>query len=302
MKAVDMKTKILITGGTGMVGARLSVLLESKGYEVIHLSRKQNLQARFPAYTWDIDKGKVDAVALDVDHVVHLAGASVAGGRWSSKRKQQIYDSRINSTKLLVDHLRESSRLKSFVSASAIGIYGVDTGDATLDEQSPKGSDFLAQVVKDWETVAHDLDQVAVACLRIGIVLSNEGGALPPMMLPARFGLGAPMGSGRQYMSWIHIEDLVKMILFTIEQGLSGDFNAVAPSPVDNVTFTKILADQLHRPLWLPHIPGFVLKLALGEMSQLLLGGNYVNSKKIYDQGFRFTYKELEPALQNLVS
>jgi uncharacterized protein (TIGR01777 family) len=297
-----MSTKILITGGTGMVGARLSALLDREGYEVLHLSRKQNLEARFPAYSWDIDKGWIDESALDVDHVIHLAGASVAGGRWTSKRKQLIYDSRIKSTKLLVDHLRDSSRLKSFISASAIGIYGADSGVDIMEEHSPIGSDFLAEVVRDWEAAAHSLKSVPVACLRIGIVLSKEGGALPPMLLPTKLGLGAALGSGKQYMSWIHIDDLVNLFQFTIEQRLSGVFNAVAPTPVDNKTFTKGMAQQLHRPLWLPPIPEVLLKFALGEMSQILIGGNNVSSKKISDQGFRFTYKELKQALENLLS
>lgn len=303
VNAFVMNTKILITGGTGMVGMRLSKYLTEKGDEVLHLSRNENLAAQYPAYKWDIKNGYIDPRALEVDHIIHLAGAGVADSRWTKKRKEEIYNSRIDSTRLIVNQVKAHKvKLKSFVCASAVGIYGADSGEKLVDEEAAPANDFLAQVVQDWEKEAAQIKGVPVSMVRIGIVLSNEGGALPKMTMPVKFGVGAPLGSGVQYMSWIHVDDLVSMIAYMMSEKLEGAYNAVAPSPVNNKEFTKQIGKVMHRPVWLPNVPGFLLKAALGEMSQVVLGGNRVSSEKIRQQGFVFTYKELRPALENILS
>ncbi|MFT4784996.1 MAG: hypothetical protein ACI8QD_001202 [Cyclobacteriaceae bacterium] len=299
----NMDTKVLITGGTGLVGMYLSELLAEKGYSIVHLSRTEKLNKKFPAYKWDIDAGYIDPRALQVDHVVHLAGESVAGGRWTAARKKSIYDSRIKSTRLLVEKIKsDGPQVKTFVSASAVGYYGWDTGAVWVDEEAKSGSDFLAKVVIDWESETNKLEQIAVSTIRIGIVLSDKDGALPKLALPIKLGAGAALGNGQQYMSWIHIHDLASMFCFAIEHKLLGAYNAVAPQPATNREFTKQTASVLKKPLFLPPVPGFVMKAMMGEMSQIVLGGNRVSSKKVVEAGFVFTYDELKPALQNLLS
>jgi uncharacterized protein (TIGR01777 family) len=303
MKVGHMKTKILITGGTGLVGMRLSEKLADLGYEVLHLSRKENLAAPFPAYSWDIDKGYMDPRALSVDHIIHLAGESVAAGRWTQSRKERLYKSRIESTKLLAKHINEKGTLvQSFITASAIGIYGADTGADWVTEESPAGNDFLAELVKDWEASTEEISSIPVTKIRIGVVLSNEGGALPQLLLPIRFGLGASLGDGKQYISWIHIDDLIMIIIHLLHYKQGGIFNAVAPQPETNKEFTKHAAKQINRPLLLPNVPGFAMKLVLGEMSQIVLGGNRVSSDKIRSTGYEFRFDNLTAALKNLLS
>jgi uncharacterized protein (TIGR01777 family) len=298
-----MRTKILITGGTGMVGMQLSQMLKQQNFEVFHLSRKENLDAEFPAYRWNIKEGFIDNRALEVDHIIHLAGAGVADSRWTDSRKKQIYDSRIDSTRLLVDKVHQvKSPLQSFICASAIGWYGVDTGDRLMKEEDPPAKDFLAEVVNHWEQEAFKLSGIPVATVRIGIVLSREGGALAKMAMPVKFGVGAPLGSGNQYISWIHVDDLAEMIIYLVKNKAQGSFNAVAPNPATNKEFTKLIGKVLKRPVFLPNVPSFALKLALGEMSQAVLGGNKVSNERITNHGFEFKYKELMPALQNLLT
>ena len=282
------------------MGMKLSQQLSKKEYLVSHLSRKEDLTATYPAYYWNLDNGEIDPRALEVDHVIHLAGAGVADGRWTKHRKKQIYDSRILSTRLLAEKIK-GTNVKSVVCASAIGIYGGDTGSNWVDEQSTYGDDFLAKVVTDWELETTGFT-VPVSQIRIGIVLSNEGGALPRIALPVKWGLGAALGRGQQYMSWIHVQDLVDMFEFALVNRLSGPYNAAAPQPVTNRDFTKSIGKAINRPVWLPAIPGFLLKMVLGEMSQVVLGGNRVSSEKIVKQGFDFTYKELQPALKNILN
>ena len=286
-----------------MVGQDLSQRLDELGYEVCHLSRKENLHAKYPAYRWDVEEGFVDPRALDVDHIIHLAGESVASGRWSASRKKRIYDSRIKSTQLLAGAINEGkTNVKSFIGASAIGLYGADTGNQTVTEDSPSGHDFLATVVKDWEAATDQIVGIPVAKVRIGVVLSNEDGALPKMLLPIKFGVGAPLGSGKQYMSWIHIDDLVRIFIHILQNQLEGTFNAVAPHPETNTAFTKKVAEVLRRPLWMPNVPTFAMKALLGEMAGIVLGGSNVSCERIEKTGFDFHYRNLTPALKNLLS
>lgn len=298
-----MRTKILITGGTGLVGSRLSDLLTKKGHEVVHLSRKKDLKAKYPAYAWDIRSESIDPEALDVDFIVHLAGAGVADKRWTKARKEEIYNSRILSTRLLVKHVSQpDSRVKGLICASAIGIYGFDTGDVWVDENTAAGTDFLAKVVHDWEAELNPLLEkgIQAAAIRIGIVLSRDGGALPKIETPVRLGAAAALGSGQQYMSWVHIDDLCGIFSYAIENNLAGIFNAASPMPVTNQELTTRLAKKLRKPHFLPNVPTFVLRLMLGELAAVVVGGNRVSSEKIQKTGYHFQFVTLSEALNNL--
>lgn len=296
---------ILITGGTGLVGRRLSKRLSEKGFNVSHFTRNPT-KGTYQSFHWDPQKNTIDKEAIQqADVIIHLAGAGVADHRWTKSWKKEIYDSRINATRLLVDAIRtHNSKLSHFISASAIGFYGWDTGGVLVNESSPKGEGFLSDVVADWEQEVARLDEIGVkhASIRIGIVLSSEGAALVEMMKPIKWGLGAALGSGKQFMSWIHIEDLCEMFHHVLSQQLDGIFNAVAPGPVSNKEFTKQLAKNLKKPLFLPNVPKFVLSLMLGEMQVMLTGGNNVSSEKIEATGFNFQYPSLDSALKNLVT
>ncbi len=299
-----MRTKILITGGTGLLGSALSKLLTESGYEVVQLSRRARESSLYKTFRWDISKGQIESEALNVDYIIHLAGTGIAEKRWTKKRKEQIYSSRVNSTRLLFEELKKSGvQLKGFISASAIGFYGADSGLAEVTEDSGAGEDFISRVVLDWEKEAENFSElkIPVTKLRIGIVLSKHGGALPKLAAPIRYGVGAPLGTGKQFMSWIHEEDLCQMFKYVIEAGLEGTFNAVAPEPVSNGYFTRSCARTLNRPLFLPNIPSFALRLMFGELAELLLGGNNVSSAKIQDAGFHFEYDNVKKALKNLL-
>ena len=297
-----MSKVVLITGGSGLVGSRLTEILLAEGFIVSHLGRSRTPKKSVKSYIWDIKRGFIEEGAIEsANIVVHLAGAGVADKPWTKSRKQVILQSRVQSTRLLYDKLASSeNQCQTVVSASAIGIYGIDTGEQWVDEGSPAGTGFLADVVKRWEREIARFEELKlrVVTLRTGIVLSSQGGALPKIAKPISMNAGAVIGTGKQYMSWIHIDDLCQVILAAISSGsYSGIYNAVAPNPVNNKQFTEILAKVLNKPLWLPAVPGFILKLAMGEMAQIVLGGNRVSAEKIQDAGYKFEYPELEPAL-----
>ena len=305
--------KILVSGSTGMVGSALVPRLCEKGQEVIRLVRPtSNLdQARFgsrsgpKSIVWDADKSTLDSSAEGADAVVHLAGASIAGSRWTAGRKQILRDSRIAATRNLVAALGNLSRPpKTFIAASAIGYYG-DRRDEELTESSTGGTDFLAQLAREWEAEASRVTEFGarVAMLRFGIILAKQGGALPPMVLPFRLGVGGRLGTGRQWMSWIALEDILEIIRFAIAtEPVAGVVNAVAPNPVRNAEFTRELASALHRPALFP-APAFALRLALGrEFAQaLLLSSQRVLPKKLEQLGYRFSLPELKPALHAIL-
>ncbi len=302
-----MDKKILITGGSGLVGSLLTKKLVEKGYQVSHLSRRNGQKDGINIYKWDIQNKQIDPAAFDgVTHIVHLAGAGVADERWTPQRKQIIRSSRIDSALLLFDQVRKHNlSLEGFISASAIGIYGNNDGKVVFDETSPHASDFLAQVVVDWEKAVENFNDIGIrtALLRIGVVLAKEGGALQKIAQPIRYGIGAPLASGNQYMSWIHINDLVDMFVMAIEnEKISGPYDAVAPNPVTNKEFTKITAEVLKKPLWLPNVPSFVLKLMLGEMASIVTGGSRVSDKKIRETGFNPKFTEAKEAILDLLS
>ncbi len=301
-----MQKNILITGGTGLVGSRLAERLLNKGYNVSFLSRKAE-EGKIKKYRWDPKTGYIDEAALlQADSIVHLAGAGVFDKRWTPEYKKEIMESRVVSTQLLGTKLASLAHpVRSVICASAIGLYGADTGEDWQTETSPQGGGYLAEVTRQWEdaTTAIESSGIRTVRIRIGIVLSDRGGALSEMGKPVRYYFGAPIGSGRQFVSWIHIDDLCDMFIYAIEHDqLKGVFNGVAPQPVTNKKLIQEIAAALKRPLWLPNIPAFVLKLVTGnEPAAVLVGGNRVSSQKISNHGFNFTYPDLHKALQQLL-
>lgn len=292
---------VLITGGSGLVGRRLTTMLVSEGFSVGTLTRSVKQIPGIKEFEWDIDRGYLDNSALIwADHIIHLAGETL-GQRWTPEAKKKILSSRKRTTKLLAEELRANYSIKSFLAASAIGYYG-NTGDADIDEKSPNGTGFLAEVTQQWENTIEEVKPHVerLVKFRIGIVLSSSGGALGKMNLPIRYGVGAPVGSGKQWMSWIDLDDLCRMFIFALKTSLSGTYNAVAPEPVTNKAMTCALATQLNRPLILPNVPGFVLKAMLGEMSIMVLDGNKVSAAAIQKEGFKFDYDTLEKSLDHL--
>ncbi|GAB4002461.1 TIGR01777 family oxidoreductase [Spirosoma daeguense] len=307
-----MQNTVLITGGTGSIGRRLTQLLQQQGFQVSLLSRSTSEQAsgqlpNVTVYKWDVKKGEIDPKALQTaDHIIHLAGAGIADKRWSEERKQEIIESRTQSTDLLVQTLAQHPHhVKSFVGASAIGYYGADTGDRPLNENTQGGSDFLAQVVRSWERSEDQITALGIRTvkLRIGVVLMAEGGALAKLTQPIRLGAGAPIGSGQQYVSWIHLDDLCQLFITAMtDKSWEGTYNAVAPTPVTNETLTQAIAKVIHRPLLLPNIPNFAIELLYGEMAVVVTGGNYVLNKRIADETkFQYQYADLNKALENLL-
>jgi uncharacterized protein len=299
-----MSRKVLISGGTGMIGTRLAEMLIDAGYEVALLSR-QSANSHYRSFRWDPRAGTIDEAAIPyADYVVNLAGSSVSDGKWTDERKRDIMTSRLGGTKLLARELaKPGHQVRAFLSASAIGIYG-DSADRVVNEETPPAStdDFLADVCRQWELAAHDVEQLGIRTVisRIGIVLSPEGGALVPLARTVKMMAGAALGSGRQYMSWIHLDDLCRLIIQMLEEPQwQGTYNAVAPHPVTNEEFTKTLADVLHRPLVLPKVPEFALNLMMGEMSEIVLASQRVSAEKALRQGFTFEYPNLKPALES---
>src|SRR5688572_3046475 len=298
-----MAGKILITGGTGLIGSRLTEMLIDSGYEVAHLSRNTHTPTRYKTFRWDIKNHFIDDHAISwADYIINLAGASVSESKWTDDRKKEILGSRVDSTNLIYNCLRNiPHHVKGFVSASAIGIYG-DSGEKIVTEESTYAHGLLSEVAQAWEAATwhmHELN-IRTVIFRIGLVLSDQGGALPQMARPVKFLAGSPLGSGKQYMSWIHIDDLCRLFIKALEEPqFAGVYNAVAPNPVTNEEFTKTLADVMHRPLMMPKIPAFGLKLVLGEMSEVVLGGSRVSSAKVQNTGFTFEYSFIEEALES---
>jgi len=299
-----MSKKILITGASGLIGSRLTELLLQKGYQVSHLGRIKK-SGPVPSFVWDVETGKMDTEALaGVDTIIHLAGAGVADKRWTEARKKEILESRTKSSTLLYTTLASVNHsVKAVVSASAIGYYGFGFEEEILTEESSPGIDYLAQVTKQWE---ESVDQISslnlrVVKLRIGIVLSDQGGALVEMAKPIRLGVGAPLGTGKQYLSWIHIEDLCAMFVKAMEDDtLKGAYNAVSGEWITNFEMTKLIAKILKRPLLLPNVPAFVMKILIGEMAMIVVNGSKVSADKIKKTGFQFRYSKLEEALESL--
>ena len=297
---MDTNQVILIAGGTGLIGSELRNLWKSKGHEVRVLSRGTSDPAK-GIFQWDPVKCSMDDRALEnVTVLVNLTGTSIAGKRWSAKRRKELVDSRIGTTECLWKYAQSSETLNHYISASGIICYGFEDDNRLHTEDEPFGTDFLSEITEKWEVAADIFREICpVAKVRTSVVLSAKGGALPTIAAPVRFGFGAKLGSGKQSMPWIHIADLAALYDFIMEHRLFGPFNANAGN-TDNQTLTQTIARVLKKPLWLPGVPGGLLKLALGEMASVVLDGLKADHSLIRSKGFEFRYTDLEKALRDL--
>lgn len=311
---------VLIMGGTGLIGKNLTRHLIAKGYEVIIVSRKPSKTSDNPMITfsnWNIDEQKIDIDAIaKVDYIINLAGAGVMEKKWTTKYKKEIVESRTKSSELLISTLQQNTNhIKAIISASAIGWYGRDftpplsKGEGAKNlfvETDPADENFLGETCRLWEESIEPVTKLnkRLVKLRIGIVLSNDGGALAEFKKPLRFGIAAILGGGKQVLSWIHIDDLCRMFIYAIEnEQLSGSYNAVAPLPVNNkkliLKLAKIMREQFYIPV---HVPQFVLKLILGKRSTEILKSATVSCEKIKVAGFTFLYPSIDASLKELIS
>lgn len=295
---------ILITGGTGLVGSKLIPKLEEAGYQVAVLSRSKQNNRR--SFVWDIKTTYIDPKAIAwCDHIIHLAGAGIADKRWTVSRKNEIISSRVEGLKLIHQELKaQNKKLQTFVSASGMGYFSEGNQEKVFTEEDDFGTDFPAIVCKKWENEAQNLSETSnrLAIIRIGIVLDKDGGALPKLLPIFKFGLGSAIGSGKQIMPWIHMDDLLHIFMQSISNShIQGVFNAVAQNPVNNKEFGKQLSKILKKPFFLPNVPAFILKIMMGEMSQLVLHGGNVSNEKIQGILGDFKFSKVEDAFQDLL-
>jgi len=298
-----MKQVVLITGSNGMLAKELAKQLEEE-YTIRFLTRKK-MQSN--EYVWDINASYIDADALKgVNCIIHLAGASIAEGRWTDERKKLIISSRVDSAKLILNELKKQNiTIDTFISASAVGYYGSKTTNEVFEETNSKGDDFVGDVCAAWENAAEAFKTNNLAnrivIVRIGVVLAKHNGALKKLMQPIKYGLGAALGSGDQYIPWIHIHDLISMFKFILHNNtMVGVYNGVSPQSITNKELTKSIAKAINKPILLPKIPKFIIKLIFGEKSTILLDGSRVSSKKIISAGFKFKFEKLSEALGDI--
>lgn len=299
--------KVLITGSTGLIGQSIIQELLAKGHSVNYLTTKREKiksQENINGFYWSPNQELIDPQSLvGVDAIIHLAGASVAK-RWTKQYKKEIMCSRVRSAKLLLNTLKKHpNTIKQFISASAIGIYPDSLSETYTEDSQGVNPTFLGKVVKRWEKVASKFKELSInVCkIRIGLVLSEKGGALPQMAKPIRLGLGASFGAGNQYQSWIHIQDLSRLFVTALENQWEGKYNAVAPNPVTQKTLIRTISNILNKPLWLPNFPKFIMQWVLGDMHILLFESQKVSAEKVLQQGFTFKHEFIEEALRDLL-
>lgn len=297
---------VLLTGGNGLVGRQLCKQLQKKGFDVAILSRKKNSQSAIPTYVWNPEKMEIDQKAIDsADYIIHLAGENIGDKRWTVKRKQQIVDSRVKTCDLLFEKCKKQNKmLRAFIIASAVGYYGMFTSNHILKETDPPIDDFLSDTCHKWEQSANRFKEIGIrtVTIRTAVVLTRSGGALSRMLTFAKIGLGSAIGSGRQNLPWIHIDDLCAIYIKAIEDDqMDGCYNAVAPDHKTNKEFNRTIAQVLNKPFWLPNIPSFIMKCIFGDMSGMLLKGSRISSDKIIKTGFEFRFPELKKALADLI-
>jgi len=300
MDGNDSEKKIVIVGGTGLVGRKLVKQLRENGHSVKVLTRNPKNENE---YFWNPKERKMDESALiGVEILVNVSGDGIADKRWNDKRKKELYESRIGTNEFLFSKIDLMPELKLFVSSSGITCYGFDDSEKIYSENDPFGTDFISTLVKDWEKSA---DLFAVKCkvakVRTAIVLDSDGGALAKMLPVINMRFGSPLGSGNQIVPWIHHEDLTRIFIHLMKNDLEGSFNASA-NCVSNRELTKTIAQVRNKPFWFPAVPAFLLKILFGEMSILLLKGVKVSNEKIKNSGFEFHYTELESALKNVLN
>lgn len=299
--------RVLVTGATGLVGSHLTKMCRGNGIHVNYLTTgKQKIQKQedYKGFYWNPEKGEMDEESLQgIDAIVHLAGASLAK-RWTSSYKKEIIDSRVKSARLLFTTLQQSdNQIPHFITASGINVYPSSLEKFYTEDEKAIDDSFLGEVVEKWEAAADDFEDLdmMVSKVRMGMVLARKGGALPKMKIPASYSAGAAFGNGNQWQSWIHIKDVAGIYLHILQNKLEGIYNAVAPNPVTNEELMQKIAEELDKKQWLPNVPSAVLKIALGEMSAVLLSSQLVSSEKIQQAGYKFRYKNLPKALENLL-
>ena len=288
-----------------MIGTRLTQLVMEAGHSAAHLGRSTRV-GTVKSYLWDIGKKTIDPSALlSADAIIHLAGANVGDKRWTTKRKEEILQSRLQSARLLFEELKKGNhRVKTLVAASAVGFYGSGDNQTQFTEEDRQGKGFLADVVGEAERA---VDQIAtlgirVVKLRAGVVLSERGGALKELLLPVRLYVGSPLGTGEQILSWIHLDDLCRIFIKAVEdESMNGVYNAVAPNPVSNKELTYMMAEALNKPILLPRVPAFAIKLLFGEMAEVVLEGSKISSRKIQAAGFNFKFENARNAITDLL-
>jgi uncharacterized protein (TIGR01777 family) len=302
-----MKT-VLITGATGLIGQEIVKICHDQNMNVHYLTTSKNKLTttdNYKGFYWNPDTKEIDIFCFEgVDTIINLVGASISK-RWTDSYKKEIITSRTETAQLLLDTIKLNNfPIKQIVSASAIGIYPNSVTNYYEEDEPSVSASFLGQVVEQWEAVVDQFASAGIqlAKIRVGLVLSTKGGALPEIAKPIRLGLGAAFGSGEQWQSWIHIKDLARLFVFAVTNNLEGTYNGVAPNPVSNLELTKTVAKTLHKPLILPNIPKFAMKLVLGEMHILLFESQRVSASKIEETGFDFEYHHLEPALLDILN
>lgn len=298
---------ILIAGATGLVGAELVSICHEQDITVHYLTTSKakikNIK-NYKGFYWNPKTGSIDPKAFEnVTAVINLAGMPVSN-RWTATNKKEIYDSRIDGANLLFETLSNYPNLVTqYISASAIGIYPPSRTALYTEESETVDNSFLGKVVQDWEAAANQFKELGmrVTTIRTGVVLDAAEGAFPKIVKPIKMGVGSPLGSGKQWMSWIHIKDVAEVYMHCLRQGTEGIINAVAPSPVTNAYMTKRVAEQLKKELWAPKVPGFILRIVLGEMATLALDGQLVHSNRLKEQGFEFQFVNVESAIKDLL-
>ncbi|MEM9821620.1 MAG: TIGR01777 family oxidoreductase [Bacteroidota bacterium] len=299
------KSTVLIAGGSGLIGQRLSQLLVQKGYRVLLLSRRKQITSPYPVYKWDISKGFIDPEAIQqADFAINLAGAGIADRHWTKKRKQLIIDSRVKSNQLLASELAKAGKAKAYIAAAAIGYYG-NSGMEWVDEESlSPDHGFLTESCQIWESTLQEIAKgpLKTTIIRIGIVLSTQGGALEKMLLSFKARVGTYFGDGSQIYSWIHIDDLCRLFIMALEnEAWEGVFNGVAPEPVSNKALVEAMGRALEKKSLIVPAPAFALRLAMGEMADMILFGSRVSAEKVQRAGFQFQFPEVENAIRDLL-
>jgi uncharacterized protein len=298
--------KVLITGGTGLIGTQLTALLVAKGIEVAYLSRKEDLSHSVKQYKWDVANGMIDERAFEkVDAIIHLAGSGIAEKKWTPDRKKDILESRVHSSTLLYKYISKlETKPKVFVGGSAVGYYGAINSEHIFSETDKAASDFLGDTCQHWEATYKNIQSLGIrtAVIRTGIVLSKTGGALAKLAQPAKWGIGSALGNGKQYIPWIHEFDIAQIFLHSIENiNICGIYNGVASEHINNKMLTKLICKVLHRPFFFPAVPEFVLRFMLGEMADAFLKGSRISNEKIKSTGFKFQFESAELALVDLL-
>ncbi|MBU2062412.1 MAG: TIGR01777 family oxidoreductase [Bacteroidetes bacterium] len=302
-----MKKNVLITGGTGFVGRSLTDLLLRNGFSVSILSRSKRQDKKdISYYIWDIKNQTIEDAAVDnADYIIHLAGENIAGERWTEKRKKAIVASREDSIKLIHNVLaKQNHKVSSFISASAIGIYGAINGEAICKESTPPASDFLGRTCQIWEAAVDTIGQLGIRTVKVrtGLVLGEGDGLIKKLKPIFKYRLGAPLGSGKQYMPWIYIDDLCEIYLKAInDDTVRGPYNAAIQDDTDNIAFSRTFAAVYGYKMWLPHVPAAIIKLGMGQMSKIVLTGRRISSEKIRNTGFTFKITDIEEALRKVI-